>query len=363
MSSYYGNNIKFSIFGQSHSKGIGVVADGLPPGFEPDMDQLREFMGRRAPGKNRFSTKRKEADAFEVLSGLKNGAFCGAPFAVEILNSDTRSKDYSQLREIPRPGHADFTASIKYGGNQDEAGGGHFSGRLTAPLCLIGGICLQILEKEGIQIGTHIESIGGVKDRRFDPVNLKPEDFTSIRDKMLPVMDDSAEDLMAAKIDSVREEGDSIGGIIECGITGLPVGLGDPMFEGMENRIASIVFGIPAVKGIEFGAGFEVSEMKGSENNDCFRIKDDRVVTETNNSGGILGGITSGMPLIFRIAVKPTPSIFKAQKSVSLYKMEDTELQINGRHDPCIVPRALPCVEAATAIAVYDALLEYKKYR
>ncbi|MBQ4339668.1 MAG: chorismate synthase [Firmicutes bacterium] len=363
MSSCYGRNIKISIFGQSHSPAIGVVADGLPFGFKLDTEELAAFMARRAPGSSDLSTKRKEPDSFKILSGLKNGILCGAPFAAEIENSDTRSKDYSQFKDTPRPGHADYTAQVKYDGFQDEAGGGHFSGRLTAPLCLIGGICMQILKNEGIHIGAHVERIAGIKDERFDPVNISPADFSDLSQMALPVLDSDAGAKMKEAILDAKELGDSVGGIIECAVTGLPAGVGDPMFDGMENLISSIVFAIPAVKAIEFGAGFDACDMLGSENNDSYIVKDGQVVTETNNHGGILGGITSGMPLIFRAGIKPTPSIFKAQKSVSLSEMKEKTLEIKGRHDPCIVPRAVPRIEAAAAIAVCDALLEYKKYK
>ncbi|MDO4481347.1 MAG: chorismate synthase [Bacillota bacterium] len=362
MSSCFGRNIRITIFGQSHSPAIGVAADGLPFGFEPDMERLHDFMSRRAPGSSDYSTKRKETDSFKILSGIKNGALCGAPFAAEIENSDTRSKDYSLFKDMPRPGHADYTAQIKYRGFQDEAGGGHFSGRLTAPLCLVGGICLQILEKEGIFIGSHIERLAGISDERFDSVNLTPADFADLKNMVLPVLDKDAGEKMSEAILDAKGIGDSVGGVIECGITGLPVGLGDPMFDGMENLISSVVFAVPAVKGIEFGAGFDACDMLGSENNDCYTIENGIISTETNNHGGILGGITSGMPLIFRVGIKPTPSIFKSQQSVSLSEMKVKTLDIKGRHDPCIVPRAVPCIEAAAAIAVYDAYLEYKKY-
>lgn len=362
MSSCFGRNLKISIFGQSHSPAIGVVADGLPFGFEPDMERLQDFMARRAPGNNDYSTKRKEKDLFRVLSGIKNGALCGAPFAAEIENSDTRSKDYSLFKDIPRPGHADYTAQMKYRGFQDEAGGGHFSGRLTAPLCLIGGICIQILEKEGIFIGSHIERLAGISDERFDSVNLDPGDFPDLRNMALPVLNMEAGQKMSEAILDAKSIGDSVGGVIECGITGLPPGLGDPMFDGMENLISSAVFAVPAVKAIEFGAGFDACDMLGSENNDSYTVKDGKVSTETNNHGGILGGITSGMPLIFRAGIKPTPSIFRSQQSISLSEMSTRTLDIKGRHDPCIVPRAVPCIEAAAAVAVYDAYLEYKKY-
>ncbi len=362
MSSTYGQNIRFTIFGQSHSPAIGVTAEGLPYGFKPDLERLQAFLDRRAPGGSDLSTPRQEADRFTVLSGMKDGAFCGAPFTATIENTDTKSKDYSAFKDTPRPGHADYTAEMKYRGSQDFAGGGHFSGRLTAPLCLIGGICIQILEEEGFRIGSHIMQIADIKDEPFDPVYPPTYRFRELQEMTLPVMDLLAGVQMSEAIREARDEGDSLGGIIECCVYGLPAGLGDPMFDGMENRIASLVFGIPAVKGIEFGAGFRAAAMKGSEHNDDFSIRNEKIVTETNNAGGILGGISNGMPILFRAAIKPTPSIFKKQQSVSLSKMEPASLQIQGRHDPCIVPRALPCVEAAAAIAVYDALLESKKY-
>jgi len=363
MGSSFGRNIKIALFGQSHSQAVGVMIEGLPPGFRLDLNGLSAFLQRRAPGRSSISTQRCEADAFEILSGTKDDVLCGAPFCAIIRNTDIRSGDYTALRDTPRPGHSDYTAEIKYNGAQDAAGGGHFSGRLTAPLCLAGGICLQILEQEGMGIGAHIERIGTVADKRFDPVNVCGDDFIPLRHMAMPVFEPSNVQAMTQLIEAAGKEGDSLGGVIECAVIGLPAGLGDPIFDGMENRISAIVFGIPAIKGIEFGNGFACAALHGSENNDGFEVVDGQIRTATNNHGGILGGITSGMPLIFRVAVKPTPSIFKAQKSVSLSKKENTTLQIRGRHDPCIVPRAVPCVEAATAIAVYDAWLDYKKYR
>ena len=357
MSSVFHGAITVSIFGQSHAPGIGVVVDGLPAGEKIDLDELQAFLTRRAPGTGSWSTPRKEADAPEILSGLADGVTCGAPLAAVIRNTNTRSKDYSNLRDIPRPGHADFTAQLKYGGWQDVAGGGHFSGRLTAPLCIAGGICKQILARRGITVGAHIAGIGGILDTAYDPVNVTAEDLLLTSKKRFPVLDDAAGEKMQAAIDQARSELDSLGGLIECGVTGLPVGLGDPMLDGMENRIARLIFAIPAVKGVEFGAGFAVAEMRGSENNDPFCYDGDTVKTRTNHAGGILGGITNGMPLVFRAAVKPTPSIARVQDSVSLSQGVDTKLEIHGRHDPCIVPRAVPCVEAAAALAVYDALL------
>ena len=287
---------------------------------------------------------------------------CGAPLAAIIRNTDTRSKDYAELKDIPRPGHADYTAQIKYGGAQDVAGGGHFSGRLTAPLCIAGGICMQLLEEANIHIAAHIASIGTISDAAFDPVNVSYDLFSALKSVELPVIDQKKGQQMLEAIDEARQAGDSLGGVIECVAVGVPGGIGDPMFDGMENRIASVVFGVPAVKGIEFGSGFGGCALKGSENNDGFMMAEDgSVKTCTNNHGGILGGITSGMPILFRAAVKPTPSIAKAQKSVSLSGRKDTELHINGRHDPCIVPRAVPVIEAAAAIAIYDALLDSRK--
>lgn len=332
-SSYYGN-ISFTIFGESHSPEIGVTVEGLPKGFAPDLDALQRFLERRAPGKSEFSTPRKEPDIAEFTEGLSDGVISGDRVTAIIRNTNTRSKDYSELKIKPRPGHADYTAAVKFGGKADYRGGGHFSGRLTAPLCIVGGLVMQLLEKEGITVTSRIAEIAGISG---DEAKMKQ-----------------------AILDA-KAEGDSVGGIIECTVLGLPVGLGDAMFDGMEGRIAKLVFGIPAVKGIEFGAGFEAARLRGSENNDPFEMQCGRVVTKTNNCGGILGGITNGMPLTFRAAFKPTPSIAKEQDTVNLETGENAKLSIVGRHDPCIVPRALPCVEAAAAIAVYDAILERRK--
>ena len=330
MSNSLGKNFRFTIFGQSHAPAIGVCIEGLPAGFEPDMEDLSAFMARRAPG-GRYATSRKEPDVPEFISGLVDGKCCGAPVTAMIRNTNTRSQDYEYMRHIPRPGHADYSAMVKYGSSRDFSGGGQFSGRLTAPLCIAGALALQLLEKKGIKIYASIVSIGGERD----------------------------EQRMFQLIDRVRSEGDSVGGIIECRVEGLGPGVGEPMFDGLENRIAQAVFGIPAVKGIEFGAGFAAADMRGSEHNDPFTVDENgNIATLGNNHGGILGGISSGMPVVFRVAIKPTPSIARTQKSVDMEKMCETEIQIRGRHDPCIVPRALPCVEAAAAVAVYDLILE-----
>ena len=353
MGSTYGENIRLTIFGQSHSPAIGMTLEGIPAGEKVDFEALEAFLKRRAPGQNAYSTARKEADKPEFLCGFTNDVTCGTPITAIIRNTDTRSQDYANLKTVPRPGHADYTANVKYNGYQDAAGGGHFSGRLTAPLCIAGGICKQLLMKEGIRVIARIAAIGGVKDQGELTEAVTGKDF--------PVMDDIQGAKMQERIAEAKADGDSVGGIIDCAVLGLPAGIGDPMFSGMENRIAQIVFGIPAVKGLEFGEGFRAAEMLGSENNDCFTVADGKVKTETNHCGGILGGITNGMPVTFAVAIKPTPSIAKPQKSVDLSTMEVTELVIKGRHDPCIVPRAVPVVEAAAAIAVYDALLARRK--
>lgn len=329
MASIYGNNIKISIFGQSHSAAIGVTVDGLPAGFAVDMEKLQDFLDRRAPGNSEFSTPRKEADRPEFLSGLVGNVTCGAPLTAVIRNTNTRSGDYDNIRDIPRPGHADYTAHMKYKGFEDVSGGGHFSGRLTAPLCIAGGIIMQILESKGISVQAEILEIGGNRENPFDTIS------------------------------EAKAEGDSVGGIISCTVTGLPAGIGEPMFDGIENRIAQAVFAVPAVKGIEFGAGFESARMRGSENNDEFCYEDGAVKIKTNNHGGVLGGISSGMPVVFRVCIKPTPSIVKEQRSISYSKEQDAVLSVRGRHDPCIVPRAVPCIEAAAAIAVYDLMAVY----
>lgn len=355
MSSTYGEKLKLSIFGQSHGPAIGMVLDGIPAGLPVDEEKLRVFLSRRAPGQDDYTTPRKEADYPEFLGGIVNGYTCGAPIAATIANKNTRSGDYSELKDCPRPGHADYTAQVKYGGFQDVAGGGHFSGRLTAPLCIAGGLCKQWLESMGIRIGAHIVAIGGVVD---EPVYLdwaNPQ--LDLIGKEFPVLNPEAGQKMMDAIAAAKADGDSVGGLIECIATGLPVGLGEPMFGGMESKIAQIVYGIPAIKGLNFGTGFAGAYMRGSENNDQYYIENGKVLTKRNYAGGILGGITNGMPLVFEVAVKPTPSIGMAQKTVSLSRMKETELAVKGRHDPCIVPRAVPVIEAAAAIAIYDAIL------
>ncbi|MBQ3802476.1 MAG: chorismate synthase [Oscillospiraceae bacterium] len=351
MSSIYnGAVLRLSVFGQSHAEAVGMTLDGLPAGVPVDLDALQIFLNRRAPGRNDWSTSRREEDCPEFLCGLKDGKTCGAPLTAIIRNRNTRSSDYEQLRCLPRPGHADYTAQLRYGGFQDVAGGGHFSGRLTAPLCIAGGILLQLLEAKGIRVEARIRAIAGIRD---------DSPFTeSVAEKVFPTVSDEAGEQMKAAIQAARAEGDSVGGIVECVIRGVPGGLGSPMFDGVENRIAQLAFAIPAVKGIEFGSGFQAAAMRGSENNDPYTVEDGRVATCTNHAGGILGGITTGMPVLFRVAVKPTPSIASPQQTVNLDTMQPETLRITGRHDPCIVPRAVPVVEAVAAIAVADLILE-----
>ena len=356
MSSTYGEKIKISVFGESHGNGIGVVIDGLLAGAEIDMDGVLAQMKRRAPGRDKTATPRKESDLPEVLSGMLGSTLTGAPLCAVIRNTNTKSGDYSNLLECPRPGHSDYTAFIKYGGANDIRGGGHFSGRITAPLVFAGSICRQLLEKRGIKIAAHIKSIGGVNDKAFDPTGISDELIGRLNSSSFALIDEDREEAMRAEVESARKSLDSIGGTIECAVTGLTPGIGEPMFDGVEGVIAKAVFGVPAVKGIEFGKGFELAKMRGSQSNDPFVYMDGRVVTETNNCGGILGGITNGMPVIFTAAIKPTPSIAQKQRTVNLETGENTELEIRGRHDPCIVPRAVPVIEAVTAIALINLI-------
>ena len=353
MSSTYGENLNLSIFGTSHGSQIGMTLQGIPAGLPIDLNKLQEFLNRRAPGQNDWSTPRKEADRPVFQSGFTDGRTNGECISAVIYNQNVRSGDYRNLQCIPRPGHADYTAWVKYGKEFDMAGGGPFSGRLTAPMCIAGGLCKQWLEEMGIRIGAHIAWIGDIDDNRFDPIDPNLDGVG----KDFPVLSDICGQQMREAIAEAKKKGDSIGGIVECAITGLPAGLGGPLFDGVEGKIAQIVYGIPAVKGVDFGLGFATIYHPGSYNNDAFTVVNGKIRTETNHSGGILGGITNGMPILFRAAFKPTPSVAKPQQSVDLQTGKITTIQINGRHDPCIVPRAVPVVEAAAAIAVYDLIL------
>ena len=357
MASEFGKLLRVSLFGQSHGAAAGVLMDGLPAGEAVDLAELQTFLDRRRAKADGLSTSRSETDVPRFLSGLENGKTCGFPLCAVLDNADAHSRDYDALKTVPRPGHADYAAYVKWKGFADMRGGGHFSGRLTAPLCVAGGIAKQILARRGVYVGARLQRAGGVSDAPL-PASLTPELFAAIAAKPFPVLDDAAGENMKAVIRQARADADSVGGVVECAALGLPAGLGGPFFDGLESRIAAAVFGIPAVKGVEFGAGFGASDMRGSENNDPFAVRGGKIVTETNHSGGILGGISTGMPLVFRAAFKPTPSIGKPQRSVNLDAMEEASLTITGRHDPCVAHRAVPVVEAATACVLLDIFLE-----
>ena len=362
MSVFLGEKLKIEIYGGSHEKEIGVVISGIPGGTVLDLDKLSAFMSRRAPGRDEYSTPRKESDAIEFLSGVsKDGKCVGGDIHAVIRSNNTRSGDYSAFSDTPRPSHADYVASVKYKGKVNMAGGGPFSGRMTAPLCIAGGICLQLLERIGISIGAHLYSVADIKDSPFESVHLSSDELCSPAKKAFPVIDDTAGEKMKTRILDAKSAGDSVGAIVECAAVGLPAGIGGPLFEGIESRISAIAFAVPAVKGVEFGSGFSSAEMTGSAHNDPFCIEDGKVRTKTNNSGGIQGGITNGMPLIFRAALKPTPSIRTEQETVSLSKMCQEKLSIGGRHDPCVGVRAVPVIEAVAAIALFDAIQDNER--
>ena len=355
MGSYFGKEIHISIFGQSHAECIGVTIDGLPAGEAVDEEALRAFMLRRAPGRSAESTARREADEPHIICGLHNGRTCGAPLTAIIKNEDMRSKDYDKLRDLPRPGHADLTAEIKYRGFQDGRGGGHFSGRLTAPLCIAGGICAQLLARRGLETGAHILSIAGINDRRFNALGETKETLDRVKSAPFPVLDDTAGERMRGAILAAKAEGDSVGGVVECIVTGLPAGVGSPMFGGLESMLSAAIFAIPAVKGVEFGSGFAAARMRGSEHNDP--IIDAEGHTSTNHAGGIVGGITNGNAIVVRAAVKPTASISREQMSFNCASGQVDSLVIKGRHDVCITLRAAVVVESAVAIALADLTL------
>ena len=357
MSNTFGQKLKVTIFGESHGVAIGCVIDGLPAGISIDWDAVRQDMARRAPGSSALATPRKEKDAFEILSGYFNDHTTGTPLAMEIRNGNQHSKDYDILKDNMRPGHADYTGHVKYGGFNDYRGGGHFSGRITAPLTFAGSIARQVLSAKGIHIGAHVTRIAGIEDRRFDPLGESEETFASLRKEKLPVLTKDVGEKMEEAILDAKAEGDSVGGIVECMVTGLPAGLGDPFFDSLESELSHMMFSIPAVKGIEFGDGFGLAAMKGSAANDCMHWANGKVETTTNHNGGILGGISSGSPVIFRLAIKPTASIGKSQPTVNLAEKKDTLLTIGGRHDPCIIPRAIPVIETAAALVILDEVL------
>ncbi|MBE6052899.1 MAG: chorismate synthase [Clostridium sartagoforme] len=356
MSGVWGNNIKVSIFGESHGNAIGVNIDGLPSGFEIDMDKVLFEMERRAPGKNQLSTSRKEADLPEILSGYFEGKTTGTPLCAIIRNGDTRSKDYSKTKDFMRPGHADYSGFERYSGFNDYRGGGHFSGRITAPLVFAGAICKQILESKGIFIGAHIASIKNIEDDKFNGTNISAQDLLALRKKELPLLNESLEEKIKHTIMQAKYDGNSVGGTIECTVVGIKPGVGNPFFDSVESTLAHLMFSVPAVKGIEFGKGFDMTKLFGSEANDEYYYDEDSIKTKTNNNGGILGGITNGMPILFKVAIKPTASILKEQNTVDIKNKKDVKFRIEGRHDPCIVQRAVPVIEAVTAIGILDLI-------
>lgn len=355
MSSVLGEKIKLSVFGESHGPAIGCVIDGFPCGIKIDMDAVYAEMARRAPGKDKTATPRKEADTPEILSGILNGVTTGAPIAVMIKNTNTKSGDYGNLMKVPRPSHSDYPAFVKYNGGNDVRGGGHFSGRLTAPLVFAGALAKQALLQRGIVIGAHISQIGSVFDKGFDKNNITLKQLQDLSCSCFATLDDKEQE-MRAEIEKARMACDSVGGKIECAVLGMPVGAGGNMFDTIEGRLSYALFGVPAVKGIEFGLGFDFAKATGSQVNDGYAVDNGEVKTLTNNNGGIAGGMATGAPIVFSAAIKPTPSISKPQQSVNLETMENEELVIYGRHDPCIVPRAVPVIEAVTAFTILDIL-------
>lgn len=351
----FGNKIKVTVFGESHAEAIGVTVDGLPAGTPVTEAYIQSLLDLRAPGKSDTATRRKEPDKAEFLSGVKDGYTCGGSVAAIIRNTDTRSGDYASLEGKPRPSHADYPAMVKYGNAIDRRGGGQFSGRLTAPLVIAGGIVLPLLEQKGIRIAAHIASVGNVSDTAFDTLDDQPELMQKLNAMPFAVIDENAGESMRSCIRAAAAEGDSVGGTIECKVTGLPVGTGSPMFDGIENTISRAVFAVPAVKGIEFGVGFDGVTLRGSAYNDAYYYdKNGNVRTRTNHAGGICGGMATGMPVIFRVCVKPTPSISCEQDTVDMNAHENSKIIIHGRHDPCIVPRAVSVIRAVTALALYE---------
>lgn len=358
MSGVWGKNIKLSIFGESHGAALGITIDGLPSGVQLDLEYIKKEMNRRAPGNSALSTPRKEGDKFEILSGFFNDRTTGTPLCAIIRNSDQHSKDYTQLKYNVRPSHADYTGYVKYKGFNDYRGGGHFSGRITAPLVFAGAVAKQLLKEKGIIIGSHIKSIGNVQDDAFNSTDIDADSLEMLLSEDFPVLNKEALPEMTGKILDAKKALDSVGGVIETAVINIPAGVGSPFFDSLESELAHIIFSIPAVKGLEFGSGFDITKLKGSEANDEFYAENGNIKTKTNNNGGILGGITSGMPVVFRTAFKPTPSIARLQHTVDIETLENVDLEIHGRHDPCIVPRAVPVVEAAAALAVLDLIYD-----
>ncbi len=358
MNGTWGSSLGLTIYGESHGSGLGVVINNLPPGIELNLGEIKAEMDRRKPGTSKLATPRSEADAFEILSGYFEEHTTGAPLAILIRNTNQRSRDYSKVKDVLRPGHADWTAFEKYKGFHDYRGGGHFSGRLTAGIVFAGAVAQQILAKKGISIGALIKSVGTISSESITLEKLISSDISKWKKDSFPVMEHSKKDMMISAIDEARESHDSIGGQIYVVAKGIPAGLGQPFFHSMESKIAHIMFSVPAVKGIEFGEGFKLTQMLGHEANDEIYIQDGKVLSETNNNGGILGGITNGMPIEVTVAIKPTPSIGLKQKTVNLKTHDAIVHSVEGRHDPCILPRAVPVIESVLAIAVLDAMMD-----
>lgn len=356
MGSAFGNKVKISIYGESHGEAIGCVIDGLPHGLKIDFNKIKVQMRRRAPGNDKTATPRKEKDEPIILSGVFDGYTTGAPLAMMIKNENTKSSDYSNLKKVLRPSHSDYPAYIKYDGFNDVRGGGHFSGRLTAPIVFAGAIARQILEEKGIFIGAHIKRIGSICDTPFNFNSIPVDLLNKLSTSNFSVIDDKVEEIMRAEVEKYRLAQNSVGGEIECAVVGMPVGVGSNIFDTVESKISSAMFAIPAVKGVAFGLGFDFAKENGMYANDCYQVKDGKVSLTSNNNGGVLGGMTTGAPVVFSVAVKPTASVSQPQKSVNIESMENEILEIHGRHDPCIVPRAVSVVESATALAILDLL-------
>ncbi|GEN50791.1 chorismate synthase [Alkalibacterium pelagium] len=359
MSGIWGKQLELSLFGESHGDAIGITINGLPPGFEIDMEEVQFEMARRAPGSSDLTTPRKEKDLPEILSGFLDGKTTGAPLTAIIRNTNTRSKDYSLLKDVMRPGQADYPGRMRYKGHNDHRGSGHFSGRITAPIVFAGAICQQWLKQKGVTVSSHIQSIGHIEDQRFaDQKEVTHEQAEAFKKDQLPLFDGEKKEAIRDLILEAKEEGDSVGGVVETFVLGIPAGYGNPFFDSVESTLAHLVFSVPAIKGIEFGTGFDITRMKGSEANDEYYYDENgQVKTRSNNNGGIIGGITYGMPIVFRSAVKPPASIKKKQQTINVREGKAAELEVEGRHDPCIVPRVLPVLEAVTAIALTDLIL------
>lgn len=357
MSFEFGTALRLRVYGASHAPCVGVEITGLPAGEAVDDTVLQHFLDRRRPGRSALTTSRKEADRPQFLSGLRGGVTTGGPLRAEIPNLDAHPEDYTALADTPRPGHADYTARLKYGHDTDLRGGGVFSGRMTAPLCIAGGIAKQILARRNIHIGAHLASVGNIPDDSF-PVNPDKALLERLASREFPTLSNAAGNAMQEEILRAKSEGDSVGGVIACAAIGVPAGLGGPLFQGLEGRLAQALFAIPAVKGVDFGDGFHAAALRGSAHNDPYTVQQGKLLPASNHAGGILGGITTGMPVTLRVAVKPTPSIAKPQKTVRLSRMEETTLTLQGRHDPCVALRAVPVVEAMTAVVLLDLLLE-----